>query len=153
VKGTPFFGATVGRVANRIRNARFTLEGREYRLPANDGPHHLHGGTRGWDKAVWTAVASHSDSSPQIRLTIGPMSLQGRRRDSHFASGDAGCNGRRRALTVAREGAEVVTPIDGGGVCEMARGCAQRWIRALTRQPSREALRGGPSVRQRSART
>src|SRR5262245_41464548 len=41
-----YFGATVGRVANRIANARFELEGRTYRLAANDGPHHLHGGRK-----------------------------------------------------------------------------------------------------------
>lgn len=49
------FGATVGRVANRIGGARFSLGGREYRLAANDGENHLHGGVRGFDKYVWRA--------------------------------------------------------------------------------------------------
>ncbi|MCC7170991.1 MAG: galactose-1-epimerase, partial [Planctomycetes bacterium] len=40
----PYFGGTVGRVANRIANARFTLDGVTYALPANDGAHTLHGG-------------------------------------------------------------------------------------------------------------
>jgi aldose 1-epimerase len=51
----PFFGATVGRVANRIANSRFTLEGKTYVLAANDGPNHLHGGLKGFDKKVWQA--------------------------------------------------------------------------------------------------
>jgi aldose 1-epimerase len=45
VKVHPYFGAIVGRVANRIGNAEFTLDGRRYPLVANNGPHHLHGGT------------------------------------------------------------------------------------------------------------
>jgi len=45
----------VGRYANRIANARFTLDGRTYTLAANDGPHALHGGRKGFDKVVWAA--------------------------------------------------------------------------------------------------
>ncbi|MFP4484876.1 MAG: aldose epimerase family protein [Spirochaetaceae bacterium] len=51
----PYFGATVGRFANRIRNARFELEGKTYVLPANNGSNCLHGGVRGFDKYVWSA--------------------------------------------------------------------------------------------------
>jgi len=53
-KAHPFFGVICGRVANRIGNARFTLDGVEYVLEANDGPHHLHGGSNGFDKKIWT---------------------------------------------------------------------------------------------------
>ena len=49
-----FFGAVVGRYANRIAGGKFTLNGQEYVLARNDGPNHLHGGTVGWSHQVWT---------------------------------------------------------------------------------------------------
>jgi aldose 1-epimerase len=67
--GHPYFGAIVGRVANRIGNAEFTLEGARYTLAANDKPHHLHGGSKGWDKVVWTAKIAETADGPSIELT------------------------------------------------------------------------------------
>ena len=69
VKGHPYFGAIVGRVANRIRNAEFTLEGKHYTLEANDKPHHLHGGRKGWDKVVWKAMPTDTAEGSALELT------------------------------------------------------------------------------------
>jgi aldose 1-epimerase len=53
VNGRAYIGCIVGRYANRIAGARFTLDGKEYRLAANDGKNHLHGGLKGFDKVNW----------------------------------------------------------------------------------------------------
>jgi aldose 1-epimerase len=69
VQHSPYFGATVGRVANRIANAHFELGGKQYALAANSSPHHLHGGNKGWDKVLWSAepVVGAAGAALQLR--------------------------------------------------------------------------------------
>ena len=55
----PYFGCTVGRVANRIAKGRFLLDEVEYQLPINNGDNHLHGGNIGFDKFLWQAYVHH----------------------------------------------------------------------------------------------
>jgi aldose 1-epimerase len=55
LSGHPAFGCTVGRYANRIAGAKFTLDGKEYALAANNGPNHIHGGKKGFHAHVWDA--------------------------------------------------------------------------------------------------
>ena len=80
-----FLGAICGRVSNRIRDARFTLGGVTYHLEANDPPHHLHGGSRGWYRAPWIAGVAGRSS---VSLTY------------HSPEGDAGYPGSVRAVAV-----------------------------------------------------
>ncbi len=66
-KGNPYFGALIGRYGNRIANAKFTLEGKEYSLAGNDNGNSLHGGNKGYDKVFWNIEKQAGDSS--LKLT------------------------------------------------------------------------------------
>lgn len=64
----PYFGAIIGRYGNRIGAAKFTLDGKEYKLAANNGPNHLHGGLKGFDKAVWEADEIQNENEVGVKL-------------------------------------------------------------------------------------
>ncbi len=73
-----YFGSTVGRFANRIAKGRFTLDGREYQVPVNNGANSLHGGTVGFDKVVWDVVSVTSGPSASVTLRyVSPDGDQG----------------------------------------------------------------------------
>ncbi|KAG9458245.1 hypothetical protein H6P81_002753 [Aristolochia fimbriata] len=63
---SPYFGCIVGRVANRIKNGKFTLEGVEHSLPINKPPNSLHGGHKGFDKVVWDVIDKAGGETPSI---------------------------------------------------------------------------------------
>ena len=69
IKRGSFFGATVGRYANRIGGAGFVLNGIEYKLAANNGPNHIHGGKKGFDKVVWNAEQIETADAVGVKLT------------------------------------------------------------------------------------
>jgi aldose 1-epimerase len=65
----PYFGVTVGRVANRIAHGAFVLDGRQYTVAKNDGAHALHGGVVNFSKVVWKAEGSETPDGPAVRLS------------------------------------------------------------------------------------
>lgn len=65
-----YFGATVGRVANRIAGGRFQLDGKRFEIPCNNGPNSLHGGTQGFDRRVWTIDALADGDAPSLTLGL-----------------------------------------------------------------------------------
>ena len=65
---SPYFGCVTGRVANRIADAKFTLDGKEYAVTGGK-PHALHGGAKGFDKRLWKAEASMTADGPSVKLT------------------------------------------------------------------------------------
>ena len=68
LKRHPYFGATVGRVANRIAKGKFTLDGKEYTLAVNNPPNSLHGGLVGFDMKVWKASVVKNPEGPSVKF-------------------------------------------------------------------------------------
>lgn len=69
VQKNPYFGALVGRYANRIANGQFTLDGKTYHLARNNGENALHGGLKGFDKVAWSAKEVTGSGGPALELT------------------------------------------------------------------------------------
>ncbi|MEZ5978657.1 MAG: aldose epimerase family protein [Planctomycetota bacterium] len=66
---SPYFGCITGRYCNRIAKGRFELDGKAYQLATNNGPNHLHGGVKGFDKRVWEPRAFVTPEGPSLELT------------------------------------------------------------------------------------
>jgi aldose 1-epimerase len=65
---SPYFGALIGRYANRIAKGTFTLEGKTYSLAVNNGPNSLHGGLKGFDKVIWQPALARIATGPALEL-------------------------------------------------------------------------------------
>lgn len=70
---TSYFGTIIGRYGNRIGGARFELEGNSYTLAANNGPNHLHGGEKGFDKVLWSAKPIEDSDAVGVTLAYGSV--------------------------------------------------------------------------------
>ncbi|CDQ20128.1 aldose 1-epimerase [Halobacillus karajensis] len=75
VENPGYLGALIGRVAGRIQRASFQLEGKEYRVEANEGEHHLHGGKKGFHQQLWNASPFEDDG--EIGVTLSHKSFDG----------------------------------------------------------------------------
>jgi aldose 1-epimerase len=69
LKDPPYFGALIGRYGNRIAKGQFTLDGKTFKLATNNGPNHLHGGVKGFDKVLWNSVPGTDSNGVSVALS------------------------------------------------------------------------------------
>ncbi len=69
LKSTPYFGCLVGRYANRIAKGKFSIDGNTFTVATNNGPNHLHGGLKGFDKVVWSGRVVNGPDGRALELT------------------------------------------------------------------------------------
>jgi aldose 1-epimerase len=69
LKGHPYFGSNAGRCANRIAKGKFSIDGKEYTVATNNGPNHLHGGEKGFDKKVWKGESFQAAAGPGVKFS------------------------------------------------------------------------------------
>jgi aldose 1-epimerase len=74
-KNYPYFGAIIGRYANRVKNGKFSIDGIDYQLPKTNGEDCLHGGIKGFDRKVWDIIETSED--PQAKVIFQYYSLDG----------------------------------------------------------------------------
>lgn len=77
LKNPNYFGALIGRVAGRINNASFTLDGKTYQLEANEAPNHLHGGSQGFHQVTWEASPFQTDHAVGVKLSHTSKNREG----------------------------------------------------------------------------
>jgi aldose 1-epimerase len=76
LKDHPYFGALIGRFGNRIENGTFTIDGKEYKLAINNGPNHLHGGLKAFDKIVWDAEQFENPNEVGVKLHYTSVDME-----------------------------------------------------------------------------
>ncbi len=76
VENAPYFGGTVGRYCSQIKDAKFSLNGKEYQLADNCGPNNLHGGKVGFDKKIWSAETFETDKGSGVEMSLDSKALE-----------------------------------------------------------------------------
>ncbi|WP_343328588.1 aldose epimerase family protein [Polaribacter staleyi] len=76
VENSPYFGSTVGRYCSQIKDAKFSLNGKEYNLNANCGDNNLHGGKVGFDKRIWNAKVVNNEGVSSLKMSLISLDLE-----------------------------------------------------------------------------